>query len=195
MNNLYIKASLIFIGGIACGSVATYAILKTKIQKKADEEVEEMRKYVADKLRPYGIAEKMSEKADEQAVSDIFEASENGSYVDYVQFYNPETDEIDQEVIDISVEEAENSPKRELRDKPYIITEDEFTDVLPYYDKVTLAYYPDGGFLMDELHDQSEEIGVVGEENLDIFRESDDTIIYVRNDRLSIDYEIEKILE
>lgn len=191
MNNT-LKDCLIFAAGVAIGSGVTYILTKKKIQSDTDKQIEEMRKYVDSKLRPYKIAEKMNqqqEKAEKEALEAIHKEREEEDYTDYTT--------ISQRFIFDSegrINETERAEKEAPKDEiagPRIISEDEFVDVLPYYNKVTLLYFPETGRLIDEMTDQDEFVEIVGQDNLDALVESGEEIMYIRNDRVSIDYEVQ----
>lgn len=72
--------------------------------------------------------------------------------------------------------------------KPYIIPPEEFD--MEDYDTCSLTYYSDG-ILADENNDIIEDVeDTVGEESLTHFGEYEDDSVFVRNDKLKIDYEI-----
>ena len=78
-------------------------------------------------------------------------------------------------------------------DKPYIITHDEFFEGEKNYDTQSLTYYEVDDTLTDEHDKPLEQTDkLVGDEHLVRFGSGskDKNIVYVRNDRLGIDYEI-----
>ena len=86
-------------------------------------------------------------------------------------------------------------PKEEPADKPYIIPEEEFSEGRLTYDKVTLFYHSGDNTLLEEgvpyeEFDQSMVEQAIGTENVDALKLSEEGIIYVRNERLGIDYMI-----
>lgn len=185
--NKYLIGGLIFVAGVATGSVVTHFAEKKRMQDDADRQIEDMRKYVEDKLRPYKVAEKMDKKAEEfeeRTAADII-AEKVPEFTNYVQFSDSE--EVERDIL--AKKAAQEHPKDDSKE-PYIITEDQFTDPIPHYDKITLNYYPDQNELIDDMADSSEDLEVVGRENLDILAESGEEVMYVRNDRISIDYEV-----
>ena len=75
--------------------------------------------------------------------------------------------------------------------KIYSISPEQFTNEEPYYDKITLEYYTDG-ILCEAL---SEEIitdipSAIGKDALNKFGEYEEDVVYVRNDKRGIDYEV-----
>lgn len=72
---------------------------------------------------------------------------------------------------------------------PYIIDEFDFDQNFEWFQKETITYYISD----DVLADTDEEVmtqDVVGQEALDILRRDEADAVYVRNEKLSIDYEI-----
>ena len=79
------------------------------------------------------------------------------------------------------------------RNHPYIIHENEFQETFPDYQQLQWTYYAGDNILCDERDEVvvRPEL-VVGEENLRRFGHgsSDDNMVYIRNDRLEIEWEI-----
>lgn len=78
-------------------------------------------------------------------------------------------------------------------DKPYIITHDEFFEGEKDYQQSTLTYFEEDDVLADE-RDQPVPEDTVGEDHLTRFGfgSKDHNIVYVRNDELQIDFEINR---
>ena len=72
--------------------------------------------------------------------------------------------------------------------KPYIITPEEFAD--GEYDVKTLNFYSDGILADDEYTIIKDINGYVGNEALNSFGIYEQDVVYVRNDKYKIDYEI-----
>jgi len=79
------------------------------------------------------------------------------------------------------------------RNHPYIIHENEFQETFPDYQQLQWTYYAGDNILCDERDEVvvRPEL-VVGEENRRRFGHgsSDDNMVYIRNDRLEIEWEI-----
>lgn len=182
MNNT-IKGIIIFAAGSAIGSAVTYFVLKNKIQKKADAQIAEFRSYYDSKTRPYRIADKMNdaaEKMEEKHLSEMYNTvdPENGdNYTNYTEF---------------AVKAEKEHPEEEIPG-PRIISEEEFCDPIPYYAKITLWYDKDSDRLVDQMSDQEEPIETIGRDIIDTMVKYDSPTTYVRNDSISIDYEIDMI--
>ena len=119
-----------------------------------------------------------------------------------------ETSVLERGIKDYSVksfknDEASDSPQRIYNnvvknlyrkdsEEPYAITESQFVDEDEDYDKITVLYY-DNGVITDDSYDVMDDIDtVIGLNNLSCFGygSSDKDVLYVRNDKLKIDYEI-----
>lgn len=86
-------------------------------------------------------------------------------------------------------------PKEEPADHPYIIPEEEFSEGRLTYDKVTLFYHGGDNTLIEEgipyeEFDQQLVEQSIGSDNVEALKLSEEGIIYVRNERLGIDYMI-----
>lgn len=95
---------------------------------------------------------------------------------------------------DQQAEEARRIPLQQLGE-PYIIHHDEYMENEHSYEQVTLAYYAEDDVLADDRDQPIEEIEkTVGEGNLTRFGHGskDNRMLYVRNDKLNMDFEIVK---
>lgn len=89
----------------------------------------------------------------------------------------------------------EEELKYRTEDKPYIITHDEFFGAEKDYETQSLTYYEEDDTLTNERDEPIREIDkMVGEDHLVRFgtASKDKNIVYVRNDRLELDFEIIK---
>ena len=76
--------------------------------------------------------------------------------------------------------------------KPFIISEDAWSEGVPGHGSESLSYYLDGDLL---INDESEVLDIdefIGQDALEEFRnfETKDDIIFVRNPKLGMDYEV-----
>lgn len=78
-------------------------------------------------------------------------------------------------------------------DRPYVISHDEFYENAPEHNQITLEYFEDDDVLCDEgnapINDTD---GTVGDVNLNRFGHGskDNNVVYIRNERLDVDYEV-----
>ena len=78
-------------------------------------------------------------------------------------------------------------------DEPYIISEEEFSDPTPMYDKVTLDYYINDDILIDVMsHEVANVNETIGENHIQMIvnGEIEEDYLYIRNDIKGIDYEV-----
>jgi hypothetical protein len=120
---------------------------------------------------------------------------EPGDYVDPAELASPtedeeETDGKDYYDFEKKTEEANNhSPKQH----PYVITVEQFGEEMDHYDKITIYFYEDDEVLTDENEEVITDVSaIVGDDALYSFGDGsgDAEIVYVRNDKMQIDYEV-----
>lgn len=161
--------------GAVVGSAVTYKIAKDKFTKLFDEELENMREYylgLCASLKQDEPEEKEETRVEEPSVVDAEAIITNFNYSVYQE----------------SGEEGLVRNKTE-RYKPYIIPPELFGDD-DSYDTETLTYYSDG-VLTDDQDNPIEDVqGMVGNDSLMHFGEYEPDAVYVRNDRLKVDFEI-----
>lgn len=165
MNNTLSKI-LIFAAGAAIGSVVTWKVLDAKYAQRAEQEIEEMKDYYEEKHASHTETDE-----DEITVS----SEEVSEYVEIANRY------------------TSKGGGTELMDTvgtaPYVIHPDDF-DTLDDYDTISLSHYTDG-ILADEDDNIIEDVdGLVGRDYASHFGEFEDDAVYIRNERLKIDYEI-----
>lgn len=93
--------------------------------------------------------------------------------------------------------ETEADWERRVRNRteeaPYVITNEEYFAGELEYKQATVTYYEGDGVLADERDDVIDGIDLtIGDDNIIRFGDhsEDDNIVYVRNDRLGIDFEV-----
>lgn len=178
MNNS-IKSVLVFSLGAAVGSVLTWRILKTRYEKKTQEEIDSVKEVFSRKrdIEESTECSEQSEEADRQHVEEMAAAA-----TEALNTYNPDQ-KVDTEIM-------RKKATQKYRD-PYVISPDEFGELEDEgYDTETLSYYADG-VLTDEMDNPVEDVeGTVGSESLNHFGDYEDDAVHVRNERLKCDYEI-----
>jgi len=185
-----IKNFMIFVSGAALGSLVTWQIVKTKYEQIAQEEIDSVKEVYSKRRAESEDVEKENsdvarEKAEEaKKKPSVMEYAAKIKEHDYTNYSNP--DALNEE----AESEKENEEEEETSvDRPYVISPDEF-DSKDDYDTVSLTYYSDKivADRDDEIVEDVEEI--IGFESLNHFGEFEDDSVFVRNDRLKIDYEI-----
>lgn len=173
MNNA-IKCVFTFIFGAAIGSVAAYMLLKEKYKKLAQEEIDEVKEYYHSKFT--------SEKNN-------IEVSNHPDSDDKSEMRSEVKKNIDLYKNTVKNQGYNSDSEKKQSEHPYVISPNEFGDI-DDYERVTLYYYADE-VLVDEDDELVEDVdNTVGLESLTHFGEYEDDSVFVRNDRLSCDYEI-----
>ena len=107
--------------------------------------------------------------------------------------------EADKEIEDVApnynkiVERIEEEGVLMKKDAPYRIAEGDFVIDDDEYGKVSLELYTDDESVYEDGEYISNIDDVIGRDNLDFLMSIDDDVMYVRNDKYMIDYEICKI--
>lgn len=205
-------------GGLVLGSVAGYfagrAHFKKQALKIADEEVDRQieaykdsfeRRYKVGKYATpeeasaeFGIAPEAAEftaapippKSDYQQRVEDLDYTASGQEGDRITVRTP-TEQVTVTVDPL--EERHESVMGRDPNRPYVVSQQEFLDGEVGYDQVTVTYYSGDGQLCDENEQIMDDIeGSVGIDNLDRFglQSEDENIVYVRNERIGLDYEI-----
>lgn len=89
------------------------------------------------------------------------------------------------EAFEVSQDNAEE-------EDPYIISGDSFSEDHDEYRKVSCMLYTEDEVLCESSHNEIIDIQHVGKENIEFIMNNDIDLLYVRNDYLGIDYEIDK---
>lgn len=207
------------VGGVA-GYFVTKRLLKTKYSKIADEEIAEMRNHYLEKARAAEAAaakRPVEEIVQERGYSP---SGDRTNTPPPMVVQPPESSQREMERIESEDEAAGEPPdepeahnifqevepvehewdyheelKRRSPDIPYVIHYDERQEMGDAYHEVTLTYYEGDDVLCnerDDIVDPDERDNVVGEGNLDRFGHgsNDPSIVYIRNDKLEIVYEV-----
>lgn len=154
---------LIFLAGAAIGSIATWAITKTKFERILDEELNAMEEYYLRKLD-----EKEEEPWEESPTDE--DLSEYENIVKEEGYTNEEGGHV-------------------MSNKPYVIPPEEYGEA-DGYDAVSLNYFADG-VITDDWNEPLEDVaGTVGLDIESHFGEYEDDCVFIRNDALKTDFEI-----
>jgi uncharacterized protein YneF (UPF0154 family) len=203
------ELGFMFIGigvGLSVGYLLTRKIvakrLETKYAEIAESEIEQVRAlYLQKGAEPKPTTEpkpSLDEVVERRGYRKPFTPEEQAA-IDEIEAQNLTRDIEEETVEEVSGEVLEDSwdfaeeVKRRAPDLPYIIHLDEFRENESEYDQVTYSYYEDDDVLADEkdgvIHATDM---IVSPEILHHFGHGskDPNVVYVRNDRLSLDIEI-----
>ena len=175
MNNSDVGA-IAFALGAAAGSIVTWLLVKKKYEKQAQDDIQEIRDY---------YAEKYKDKKERVEYTEIRDSSDDGD------------DDYDSDAADIAKIDYANIVRNEgytneekgVGTAPYVIAPEEYGEA-DGYEMISLTSYADG-VLADDWDEPVEDIAnTVGADYASHFGEYEDDSVFVRNDRLKVDYEI-----
>lgn len=178
MNRDLLSKIGLFITGVAVGSAVTWKLVKTKYEKIAQEEIDSVRETFSKHASESDENEKTVETEEEEPDQDIDK-----------KIYQHLVDETG-----YAAKSTEKEDKKDMSDtnKPYVIAPDEFGEC--DYAMLTLTCYTDGTVTNERGKIVTNVDELVGNDSLECFGENEDDpdSVYVRNDKLQIDYEILK---
>ena len=198
---------LMFTVGAAVGSAVTWKVIKTKYEQIAQEEIDSVKEEYT------SLMVKMKQRLNETAT--YVGPEDSDEVVTEDDEYYPDDDERDfteQEKQQIEyykmtskyrssgdTEDDENGKEgdEEGNDEvqyingPYVISPEEFASSPPGYNAQPLDYFADG-ILADSWGVALDLDETIGEDAIEHFGEYVDDIVYVRNERTEIDYEVTK---
>ena len=191
---------LVFTVGAAIGSAVTWKLVKNKYEQIANEEIASVKEEYADLLG------RMKTKLQEDRNCEISTDAGNNIYTDdYDQaeydelasiYRSSDEDEEEEDEEDEEEEDSEEGGKWDLDEDevpymnaPYVITPDDFSSSPPGYNAQPLNYFADG-VLADDWGVVLDLDETIGEDSVEHFGEYVDDVVYVRDERLEIDYEV-----
>lgn len=162
------------IGGAAIGAAFSWFFVKTYYERIAQEEIDSVKKtfkkYEENEERET-VDDILSKRKKQKDSDDIIEYAKKLRENNYVNYSNSEKEKVNSEYPD-----------------PYVISPEEFGEA--EYPQISLTYFSDG-VLADEFDDKIDNVNdTVGIDSLKHFGEYEDDSVFVRNERLGIDYEI-----
>lgn len=191
------KNLFIFIAGTVIGSAVTYFVVKNKYEKIVDEEIQSVKDEYAKSYEAKKTVEVLNEtktkilenvmnKASMVGVGPYEKRTEPPVNYNIFSKQPPEIEETDD-----SEEEYEEHPSEGIADAPYTISPRLFVEDKKYFDKITLEYYEGNDMLIEEISNEPVDIDyAIGRDSLRMFGEFEKDLVYVRNERISTDYEV-----
>ena len=173
------KNFMLFVLGVAVGSVVTWRYVEKKYEQIAQDEIDSVKEVFSRREAEFTENVEACIKADN--------AKEKPSVIEYAAELRKRGYTNYSDVADEKPEEVKEEPMS--IDKPYVIAPEEFGE-LDDYETISLIYYADqiladdNDVIVDDIED------VVGFDSLNSFGEYEDDSVFVRNDRLKCDYEI-----
>lgn len=212
MNTDSVRNLAIFTVGAGIGALVTYKLLKDKYEKFAQEEIDSVKETFVTRW-PHDGGDPVSEmpkdeRADFNKAYDAMtdeEIDENTGKTNMI-YKNPRSKHKKYNTIypnkrEVEPEEEDYSNFKDISDEvnetnhliPYVITEKEFSEENQHFDKITIDYYELDDTLADEQEEPIPDVSsIVGDEALLCFGKgsNDPDTIYVRNEKLSTDFEV-----
>ena len=218
--NRALKDFCLFSVGAAAGSLTTWLLVKGIYEAKADKEVESVRDAYNRKAKELGVRSSLDGdiKGDSEIKDEPIEMARSTSSIakkmnnkpplkDYTKFFenpgNTENEEAvsppedepytDEEAVDAELNGAHRDAIKEGKE-PFVIDKSDYELTCEHYDKISLIYYISDDILCEDSGDEVEREKLIG--NLiesSGFDQNEDEELFVRNDRLTSDFEITKI--
>ena len=210
MNSNTIFAATGFVIGAGISALITWRVTKKYYDDRIDDEIEQVKvSYdVLAKQRktgPYSDPSEIAEKyRDEKNVPAFVEQLKDLGYSSQEEaFADPDFDkeaflarnladenpaDEDEPYSSWVVKEDRSNPNR-----PYVITYEEFSEDHLDFEKVSISYYEEDDTLADEREEPIPNLNdIIGDESVERFgdRSHDPNVVYVRNERLSLDFEV-----
>ena len=158
-----------FVVGGVIGASITYFTVKKKYQHEANEQIASIREMYSNRIKELELDNKTAKVINK--------------YKERVQSYSANEDE----------SESEISCDIHSDDEPYIIAEDQF-GLYEDYEPIVLRYFSDGMIIDDSTDEIITAVDdLIGYDNLNEFEKlppDAQEVIFVRNDKLHIDYQI-----
>ena len=207
------KIAIAFITGTAIGAASAYFYLKDKYEAFAQEEIESVKKRFASR-----VMKEVTDNGSESDPPDRVVANESRNKPDIIAYanalkkrgytnYSGHDMEASQEEIEKRQQELENQKNNGVEDEddeehpveevveknifstPYIISPEDFGEATGY-STISLTYYADG-IVADDADDMVDDVDdIIGFDSLNHFGEFEENLIFVRNEKYGVDYEV-----
>lgn len=193
------KLLLAFLIGAGVGGIGTYVLFKERLEKEYEEAINEEIEALQDTYARREIDELdsngMTEEEYTEKVVSISRKYCPGREAEDMRksmiYRKPSLNKTRYDVVGHNINEDEEAEVVDTS-KPYVITIEAFTDDCQDYEKLSLYYYDDDDTLIDERQEVLPDVDALVGDALTRFGEgsNDPDIVYVRNERMSCDYEI-----
>ena len=190
MNNK-LFSFIMFATGATIGSLVTWKVIKTKYERLAQEEIDSVKEEFS---RLSKIRKESNDRQNEDENAEAGDIEWNDTDQDDLVEYNNITSRYRSSSDDDETdEEGDEWSEGEVPyiNGPYVISPDDFSSSPPGYSAQPLDYFADG-ILADGWGVKLDIEETIGEESLEHFGECADDLLYVRNERKEIDYEVTK---
>ncbi len=170
---------MMFVLGVAVGSVVTWRYVEKKYEQIAQKEIDSVKEVFSKREAEFTKNTEVRVKADN--------AKEKPNVIEYAAWLRKQGYTNYSDMVDEKPEEVKEEPMSV--DKPYVIAPEEFGE-LDDYEIISLTYYADQILADDNDVIVDDVENVVGFDSLNSFGEYEDDSVFVRNDRLKCYYEI-----
>lgn len=190
--NCKVINAIVFAVGAAIGSAVTYAVMKPKYERIIQEEVDAFKKdFVECMVEMQTVSdEEESEDEDEDRPSQINWDELEDLDEEELEEIDPEEELAEYEAIARHYTNEEGGAV-EVAKNPYVISPFDFGE-LDGYKQISLTYYADGVLEDDDQEIVRDVDELIGVGSLNTFGEYEDDSVFVRNERLRVDFEILK---
>lgn len=195
------KGFVAFVAGAAVGAAVSWYYLKTYYEKLAQEEIDSVKEVfsrrnddkseeTSESLKGKELGEKFAEGLKE-GIESVSKNLEKPNIMEYAAKLQKEG-YTDYSGVSEDKEEPKPEPKMTVGipgEIPYVIAPEEYGE-MDGYEEIELTYFADEVLVDDDFNVVDNIDDIVGYESLTSFDEYEDDAVYVRNDRLRIDYSI-----
>lgn len=192
MNRTVFNVFLV-VAGAAIGSAITWKVVTTKYEKIVQEEIDSVKeefKRLYEEPESVEEVEVQNEEENEliKTEEDVFEPTDDEvfEYHNISSMYRSSENDEDENDEEGGEDDLDEAP---YINGPYVISPYDFRCSPPGYNAQALDYYSDG-VLADSWGTKLDIEETIGEDSLNHFGEYADDILYVRNERKEIDYEV-----
>jgi len=184
------KTLAIFFAGVGIGALVSRLYLKEKYEKILDMEIERVNSAYEKEMEEARHSKDEEVKEDESQLADEIAHRVQADYDRKVYRH-----EVAKQAYDSYFKKEEEPTKAmapiEPVEEPYVITGNEFiTDQA--HDKETLTYYINAKILVDD-NDEMLDVPateILGDEFISHFHDGEVGVVYVRNNKMGVDYEV-----
>ena len=169
--------------------MVTRKVIKTKYERLAQEEIDSVKEEFS-RLSKIRKESNDRQNEDDEAGGIEWNDTDQDDLVEYNNITSRYRSSSDDDETD---EEGDEWSEGEVPyiNGPYVISPDDFSSSPPGYSAQPLDYFADG-ILADGWGIKLDIEETIGEESLEHFGEYSDDLLYVRNERKEIDYEVTK---
>lgn len=191
--NCKVINAIVFAVGAAIGSAVTYAVMKPKYERMIQEEVDAFKKDFVECMTDMQIASDEDESEDDEE-----DRPRQINWDELEDLDEEELEDFDHDSAELSAYEAianqytnGEGGAEEVAKNPYVISPFDFGE-LDGYKQISLTYYADGTLEDDDQEIVKDVDELIGAKSLSTFGEYEDDSVFVRNERLRVDFEILK---